>query len=1846
MISLISLFILTSNSTFAQGPNAPEAGAFEPVDATDMVSLLTGDFTYVLPLLTVPSPEGGYPLALSYHAGIAMDQEASWVGLGWSVNPGAINRGVNGYPDDWKNGMLQESFYDVGGSDVSTSVGVSYTSIAGAWSVGVGISHNSNKGFGGYVSAGYGIPGTPLFAGATVGVSPGGQFYGSGSIGYTFPAGGSIGLNIGSQGIGINGGYNWGEGEDGNFNSGFNIGLNMSYEGESSLSISYAEGEKGKKNSIGLSLSSRGLSVSGGVGGVGMGTQISFANSISMNDYNVDTDSDFFALAIPTPIGSFNLGYSKQKVKWYLNSHKTSNVSGALYLGDAIKYECEVKSRFNTYVGQGTVYTSVVYVDSPSDCNCNALSNNPVSNLFTCVSATLISSDPTNGGKYFMDVNEVGITSGARELNKNNAMFPAFDSFNVSAQGLSGSMTPRVSRTGALLGLHRTFANSTTFESNYNLSRYSGFQNGAGGSTDVYFYFNNQYSSSLQINKASFNTNTNSSNIYDYYNSGSGTTWSPRKKDGRFVQYYTLQDMEDGTAENDGLLMPIGFEPANAPDGVPIPENLASFLGNGIKTSIGGFKIVAPDGKTYHYSLPVYNLKTSTRTFGVIQNKPERESYFETNQGAYATHWLLTAITGPDYYNVASNTRNYPDEGDYGYWVRFDYGKWTNNSVWKSPYAEEYDVSEDNPNIKTKTYGKKQLYYLDRIKTRTHTAVFVKNIRFDNVSPEWKRRNFQAPGVQPTSSYFDEVRYTIPKQRPLRLEKIILVKNEDDLVNKAHGSSLANTGTLFPPISGDPIPDYNIQDNVIDVKDNIAGTLAKAVKVIDFGSHYSYSLVTNSPNTSSGRLTLNGISFQGKGGTQLVPPYKFEYLNNRSFNYDMKDLWGYYENNPAVWSMNKITTPTGGSININYESDDYDIAVAETGRVFNKHLKFTFFANQLPPVNGSSGRAQIKVEVDDQDSATENFLLSDYFVANRKVHFDLWYSAARLQGSYPAPFTAWSSIDVLPQEANIISINQADNSMIVEVNASYKAYAPSVSPALEVDPVSVVTSTNGNWQNQKKPRPLVASLNSYSLIHSIISNKTPDGKNGGGLRVKELSITDGTKTYKTRYSYNKPNSNQNQSDSNYVSSGVISYLPFPDNSDQPIAYGSQLPAPTPMYEYVTVNTGFDTNTNSYSNRSVFKFKVLDEKDPNSIKFGELFEISEQTVLNQYNSNQSKNVNIKNYELTNNFACLGQILEIEQFNGKNQLISKTINNYASNGEITQGVIQESFQSYKEVNYKSSDVTDEWLINTSTRTIYPSVLKSTTTIIGGHSSTTNFDKHDNISGQLLETTTVDSHGNRFRTKTTPAYTIPEYSTGLYNMGAVVNGATNKNMLTQTAANFTYLDVNGNWKPISATINTWSNQWKNFYILNNTYSELLPNQKARMWRKHKTYVWNGDINPDGSYQGFNGNYDNFNWEIDGNQTNSKWINTSTITRYDNFSMPLEVKDINDSYVATKMCDHNTKVLAVGNSRLTEMFASGSEYYVTYNAGVNGLYEGSVLTNAQQSTEMFHTGKYSSKTLAGKEGFKVELYGPHNSEKYKISVWANKANYTNAKVNIGGGNISFNGEIVTAGNWVQLNHYFDVPAQGITVYVTSASGTIYFDDFRMHPTNSNLTSYVYNDWDELTHIIGTNNLATRYEYDQTGKLIRTFEEIIDASPSVTGGFKLIKEIDYNYKGVAISDSNGDGIVDPIGDNTPQLYLSLGVANHNVTTTTLTAYTNGGSGDYEYRWAISSSSSNLNYGSWGTSNTRSLTTYCDPLTGRRYYKCQVRDKVTGQTTERSGSHQRGNCNGGGGPIEILDQQR
>ncbi|HND43989.1 MAG TPA: hypothetical protein PKX51_16840, partial [Cyclobacteriaceae bacterium] len=111
----ITLLVVTLQSAFlphyvfalTTGPHQPEYTSYEAPGSSDMVNLVTGDFTFSIPVLDVPAPGGDFSLPLTYNAGIGTEQEASWVGLGWTMNAGAITRQYTGFPDD-AGGETQE----------------------------------------------------------------------------------------------------------------------------------------------------------------------------------------------------------------------------------------------------------------------------------------------------------------------------------------------------------------------------------------------------------------------------------------------------------------------------------------------------------------------------------------------------------------------------------------------------------------------------------------------------------------------------------------------------------------------------------------------------------------------------------------------------------------------------------------------------------------------------------------------------------------------------------------------------------------------------------------------------------------------------------------------------------------------------------------------------------------------------------------------------------------------------------------------------------------------------------------------------------------------------------------------------------------------------------------------------------------------------------------------------------------------------------------------------------------------------------------------------------------------------------------------------------------------------------------------------------------------------------------------------------------------------------------------------------------------------------------------------------------------------------------------------------
>lgn len=80
------------------GPGQTETTGSTANLSSGIVDEFTGDLSYSIPLLDVE----GFPIAISYNPNVTMDQEASWVGLGWNLSLGSINRDMRGIPDDFE----------------------------------------------------------------------------------------------------------------------------------------------------------------------------------------------------------------------------------------------------------------------------------------------------------------------------------------------------------------------------------------------------------------------------------------------------------------------------------------------------------------------------------------------------------------------------------------------------------------------------------------------------------------------------------------------------------------------------------------------------------------------------------------------------------------------------------------------------------------------------------------------------------------------------------------------------------------------------------------------------------------------------------------------------------------------------------------------------------------------------------------------------------------------------------------------------------------------------------------------------------------------------------------------------------------------------------------------------------------------------------------------------------------------------------------------------------------------------------------------------------------------------------------------------------------------------------------------------------------------------------------------------------------------------------------------------------------------------------------------------------------------------------------------------------------
>lgn len=108
-ITIILGLFWASNSHAAVSSLEPSSARFSFKHGS-APSLYTGDLGVGIPVMTVPGRAGAsLKINLGYSAGVRMEDEASWLGLGWNIGVGEIVREVNHYPDDSPLGWLNDS---------------------------------------------------------------------------------------------------------------------------------------------------------------------------------------------------------------------------------------------------------------------------------------------------------------------------------------------------------------------------------------------------------------------------------------------------------------------------------------------------------------------------------------------------------------------------------------------------------------------------------------------------------------------------------------------------------------------------------------------------------------------------------------------------------------------------------------------------------------------------------------------------------------------------------------------------------------------------------------------------------------------------------------------------------------------------------------------------------------------------------------------------------------------------------------------------------------------------------------------------------------------------------------------------------------------------------------------------------------------------------------------------------------------------------------------------------------------------------------------------------------------------------------------------------------------------------------------------------------------------------------------------------------------------------------------------------------------------------------------------------------------------------------------------------
>ncbi|MNK00317.1 hypothetical protein D3C87_181000 [compost metagenome] len=912
--------------SYAGGPTQPEAAAFTPIGVSDMVDPFTGDFTYNIPLMDVE----GYPINIAYNSGTSMDQEASWVGLGWNLNAGAITRNLRGLPDDFNGDQVEKTLSTKPNFNINIDAGLtaevagfnlSNIGSGGGLSVSVGLGFNNYTGYRSSVSIGPSFDfGSFLGGGLTAGFSLSGSSENGASfapnVSLSYKENVNDNTNIKRTGT-IGTAFNSRAGLQ---QVSYGFSASKSVTKDASRIVEQTDAVTGEKTNVTEVYKEPDYSNSASAGGA---FTFGLAQYLPTPQHSKFSASASFKMNVSGSLFAFdgqgNIGVSLSR-SWIPDANKVMFVPSFGYMFSEngqrsisnqldfnrdndqafSKYSVNLPSAFQTY--------DLFIVKAQGTGGSFRASRNDVGYVYDPVSTTFDIGADVGLELGFGNLTDIGVDI---EIPITNVTNGPWTSNNAATSGLSyrssglGKIVPGFGMIEA--------SESSVLRDNLMTSQFNGTE-----------------PERLQLAGSAMMPRLNNTLVQ----SGSNKSITRNQK--------TVRDYSNNQ------LYFLNRAEVEAGMGV-IPYNSGTLYSGAKPHHIGEITQLGTDGRRYVFALPAYNHFQEDVTFAAgnglysndgidyandqsgllngvsstdasISNSKGIDHYYSaTKTPAYAHSYMLSAVLSDDY--IDSDQTPGPSPDDLGNYVKFSY-KSVKNFEWRTPiqantaYHNEGMRSDKTDDKGSFVYGKKDLHYTEKIETKNYIAIFTFEPRKDGRSA-----NGRAGGINSSDA-----------QSMVLLRKITLYSK----------------------------PDYNAN----------VSNLALATPVQEVVFDYNYSLCRNYPGndehaspdvTKGGKLTLTGIHFTYQNSKKMkYRNYKFSYGTagtrlNPNYHIKGSDRWGTYkepissssseslittplnnsdfpysEQDPvkandyaSAWNLVKIELPSGGEINVKYESDDY-----------------------------------------------------------------------------------------------------------------------------------------------------------------------------------------------------------------------------------------------------------------------------------------------------------------------------------------------------------------------------------------------------------------------------------------------------------------------------------------------------------------------------------------------------------------------------------------------------------------------------------------------------------------------------------------------------------------------------------------------------------------------------------------------------------------------------------------------------------------------------------------------------------------------------------------------------------